>query len=418
MERLMLFSSDCHAGLLTEKYPDYFEAKYQEQLSAYLSSEKRKKATRLQFKEGDNKEGGLMESNKERRIEVSTQLDKRLSVLDEDGFVGEILFPDGFPHDVIPFSERAGGIGDYEPELYAAALRAYNRWLGESVAPDRQIGLALIPLLDPEYAAEQVRSARSLGLGGIVPQWDGVDTTFPPLYDKRFDPMWSACVEDRLPVNFHNGCGAPERMYERERSTAEGKIILAAESCYWGRRPLWHLIFGGVLERHPDLRVGFVELFADWVPRTLEFMDYLWTERGDSNFRKVCPLRPTEYWARQCFVGASPMSVIEVQQYGAFAPGTFSFGSDFPHLVYPWGKSREYLQATLGVAGVKEAHARAILGENIAKIYGLDMEKLSKIADAIGPTADDILAFPENVDPSAELPALIKSLRVDRPLSN
>jgi hypothetical protein len=207
-------------------------------------------------------------------------------------------------------------------------------------------------------------------------------------------------------------------MYARERALPEGKIILAAESAFWGQRPLWHLIFGGVLERHPGLRVGFVELFADWIPRTLEWMDYLWKERGDSDFRNVCPLPPSEYWARQCFVGASPMSLLEARHYADFPAGTFTFGSDFPHLVYPWGKSREYLQATLGVAGVTEAQARAILGEDIAKIYGLDMAKLSRIAERIGPSADDILVVPENVDPSAELPALIKSLRVDRPLSN
>jgi predicted TIM-barrel fold metal-dependent hydrolase len=417
MKPFMLFSSDCHAGLLTDRYPEYLESKYQEPLSAYLNSEKRKKATRLDFK-GDTKEGDLLVSNMERRVEVSTQLDKRLAVLDADGLTGEILFPDGYPHDVIPFTERAGGVGDYSHELYAAGLRAYNRWMGEAVDPDRQIGQALIPLFDPEYAAEQVRGARGLGLGGIVPQWDGVDTAFPALYDDRFDPMWAACVENQLPVAFHNGCGAPERMYERERTSAQGKIILAAESCWWGRRPLWHLIFGGVLERHPGLRVGFVELFADWVPRTLDFMDYLWVERGDEAFKKVCPLRPSEYWARQCFVGASPMSKIEVDQRGEFAPGTFTFGSDFPHLVYPWGKSREYLQATLGVAGVKEDEARAILGESIAKIYGLDMAKLSKIAERVGPSADDLLAVPDGVDPGAELPPLIKALRVDRPLSN
>jgi predicted TIM-barrel fold metal-dependent hydrolase len=414
---MMLFSVDCHAGLLTDRYPEYMESKYQEQLSAFLNSEERQGVSRLNLIKGDDPAGVVMDANKERRIVVSTQLDKRIPVLDEDGFVGEILFPDAFPHDVIPFAMRAGGVGYYETELYEAALRAYNRWLGESVDPDRQIGLGLIPLLRPEYAAEQVRSARSVGLGGIVPQWDGVDPASPSLYDSTLDPMWAACVENQLPVNFHNGCGAPERLTARERALPEGKIILAAEDCFWARRPLWHLIFGGVLERHPGLRVGFVELFADWIPRTLEYMDYLWKERGDSEFRKVCPLLPTEYWARQCFVGASPVSLIEAQRYEDFPAGTFSYGTDFPHLPYPWGKVREYLQSTLGVAGITEAQARAILGENVAKIYGLDMEKLSKIAERVGPTVDEILGVPANTDPSAALPNMIKTTRVDRPLS-
>jgi predicted TIM-barrel fold metal-dependent hydrolase len=367
------------------------------------------------MRSGGNQSAAAMLRDYERRAVFATQLDTRLAAQEEDGFVGEVIFPDASSGNEIPFAVGFGGVGDYATELHHAALRAYNRWLGETADPDRQLGLAQIPLRDPEYAAKEVRKARALGLRGVMLQWDGFDPTNLPMYHERFDPMWAACADDDLPVNFHSGSGLPDRGYDR--STPPAKIIHATESMFWCRRPLWHLIFGGVLERHPKLRVGFVETFADWIPRSLKSLDWMWTTRADDALREICPLSPSEYWARQCFTGAHAASLVEQQMRNEFPPGTFTYGTDFPHPGSPWGNSREFLQATMGVAGVTEAEARAILGETCCRIYGVDVAKLAPIVERVGPTPEDILTVPEGVDLTAGMAPFIRS-KVYRPASH
>jgi predicted TIM-barrel fold metal-dependent hydrolase len=267
-------------------------------------------------------------------------------------------------------------------------------------------------MLDPEYAYGEVKKARALGLRGVMLQWDGVDPSFPPMYDGRFDAMWAACVEDDLPVNFHSGSGTHPGMYDRGDPVEE--VLYVCESYFWVRRPLWRLILGGVLERHPNLKVGFVEMHADWIPRTLRSLDYLWTGRVSDALRATCPRPPSEYWARQCFVGAHAASLVEMEMLDEFAPGTFTYGTDFPHPGSAWGNSLEFLQATMGAAGVSEPAARAILGENVAKIYGVDVAKLAPIVERVGPTPEEILTVPKDKDLTANMAPYVKA-KISRP---
>lgn len=412
MSRFLLYSSDCHGGLVTDDYPAYFDPKYQSALASYLASERAKRNPDL--RKGEQAADALSRDY-ERRVTYATQLPARIPVLEEEGFVGEVLFPDGGGgvNNGIPFSALFGSVGKYELELYAAGLRAYNRWLGTTAVPDRQIGLGLIPLHDPEYAVEQARGMRALGLRGVIPQWDGTDLSGPPIYDESLDPLWDVCEQEELPVNIHSGCGIPQKMYLRDRATPHGSYVAQVENHFWGRRALWHLILGGVLERHPQLTVGFIELNSDWIPRTLRYLDWYWeTKQGNASFESVCPNRPSEYWARQCFTGASPMSLYEVQHLDDFPEGTFAFGTDFPHPTSPWGTTREFLRSTIGLGGVGEKEARAILGESLLKIYKLDAKKLGEIAARVGPTADEILQVPKGTDPTDGLADYIRARTV------
>jgi hypothetical protein len=70
------------------------------------------------------------------------------------------------------------------------------------------------------------------------------------------------------------------------------------------------------------------------------------------------------------------------------------YGPDFPHARGPWTCATQYLRLTLGELNVPEPEARAIVGENLVRLYGLDIDKLTLIADHVGPTIDDILTSP------------------------
>jgi predicted TIM-barrel fold metal-dependent hydrolase len=388
---------------MPEQYVPYLEQQFQADLAQYVTAshdraKERAEAARLSLTKMESAEDGLSStsyndvSDFETRAMFATNLHKRLEALENDGFVGEVLFPDGGHDNEIPFSGLFGGAGSFSADQHHAALRAYNRWLGEHCEPGRQIGLALVPLDDPEYAVAEVKRARGLGLGGIYPEWDPADTSAPTLFDEVYDPFWAACVEEDLAVHFHSGSGVPSGLYERPAK--QGAMIFFFEVMFWARRPIWHLMFGGVFERHPQLRATWVETWGDWLPRFLKSMDYqweVWDFRLPGGIKEIAPRKPSEYWERQCSIGVSTPSAGELEQRDEFPLSTMMYGTDFPHAGSPWGVSNEYLQNTMGKAGFNEAEARAFLGDNVLRWYDLDRSKLEKIAERVGPYAKDVL---------------------------
>ena len=85
--------------------------------------------------------------------------------------------------------------------------RAYNDWRMEelcSYAPDRIIGLAVIPLdADIQDCVQEINRAAKLGHKGIfIP-----DCTEIPPWNDRYDPIWAACVENQITPMWHRAQG-------------------------------------------------------------------------------------------------------------------------------------------------------------------------------------------------------------------
>jgi predicted TIM-barrel fold metal-dependent hydrolase len=158
-----------------------------------------------------------------------------------------------------------------------------------------------------------------------------------------------------------------------------------------GHRPLWFFIWGGVLERHPRLKLVFTEQGSGWIANAVRYMDWQW-EYGPHSEDTLIPRRPSEYWAEQCFVGSSIMTHYEVAHREEIGVANMMFGTDFPHSEGTFGKTVLYLNHVLSGTGITDAEVRALLGENAARCYGLDLSTLQSLADAVGPTMEDILA--------------------------
>ncbi len=168
---------------------------------------------------------------------------------------------------------------------------------------------------------------------------------------------------------------------------------------YACRQLLTHLIWGGVLERHPKLKAVFTEQGSAWVVGELQAMDYSFEGsflRRD--VREVIKLKPSEYFARQCSLGSSTFSRAEVQMRDLIGVDKMALGNDFPHHEGTWGAGPgtfEYLRATLGVAGVDENDARRMLGENAAELWGFDTGALKPLVQRIGHPMNSILQGPD-----------------------
>jgi predicted TIM-barrel fold metal-dependent hydrolase len=413
MDRLLVFSSDDHAGALPDTYRKYIEARYLEAFDEWVANETPKQealARRRAQSTGDTARirAEMMDEKRER---FHWDLPFRLESLERDGIVGEVLFPDSIGTGLgVPFAGVFGDGKNYVPELVSAGYAAHNRWQAENIDASRQIGLAMLVCSDIDAAVREVKWAASVGLRGVLLY--GVDPDLPPLHDGYFDPLWSACADAALPVHFHAGNGGVAALRATGRSgdgVPEGvdRCIQVMDFPQFDRRPLTFMINGGVFDRHPGLRIVFAEVGAMWAARSIRQNDWAWENLGfrDSNSLR----RPSEYYAEHVFFGVSnPFSRHELEARHETGINQLMWGSDHPHFGSPFGVTTAWLRATFGACHVPEAEARAMLGENLVALYGLDRAQLNKIAERVGPTVSDALREPDASD--LELPVIKVSL--------
>ncbi|MBJ21878.1 MAG: amidohydrolase [bacterium] len=398
MSRFFVVSSDCHAGLPPEQYGEYLDPEFREPFKLAFAAEvaERETASRLFMVDEFNK---VWKEENWDQLQGAWDHDRRMKMLDGDGIAVEIIFPDGVTeHNTPPFDAGLGlGTEGVIPEQQWAGARAHNRWLVElcQMAPERRIGLAVIPLLwDIDEAIAEVRWARKKGLGGVLipSMWGG----FPAYHSKRYDPFWQACVEEKMVVHFHAG-PAPRQDYfmpEADGSVPVGAVgIYASEAGWWIARPITFMVWGGVFERYPDLRAVVTEGACMWVGEWAHLMDHRWgahqvnAKMGD--FTSHLKRAPSEYFYRNCGVGASVLDRREVDERHSLGLDCIMWGSDYPHPEGSWPRTPS--EMTDKLRGLPEKEIAAILGGNAARIYDIDPSEFTSVVDRIGPELSDFV---------------------------
>jgi len=380
-ERYTVISADCHGGGDVADYRPYLESRHLDDFDRW----------RAAF---ENPYDDLQDHGASRNWDHRRRLDE----LEADGVVAEVIFPNTvppfFPTSSLLHQPPAATAGDLD--LRWAGLHAHNRWLAEfcAAAPGRRAGIAQILLHDVDRAVEEVRWAREHGLtGGILLPGAPPGSGVPPLYAPDYEPLWAVCEELGMPVNHHSGSAAPDY-----GPYAEAKVMFLVEVTWWAHRTLWHLIYAGVMERHPDLQFVFTEQGTAWLPEQLGTLDYYSTRMraatgsqeaifGAEVMAKLS-LKPSEYWARQCHVGASFIRPHEVGMRHAVGVDKIMWGSDFPHREGCWPYSHEHLR--LAFADVDPSEVQAMVGGNAARLYGFDLDLLAPIAAEVGPRVDEV----------------------------
>jgi predicted TIM-barrel fold metal-dependent hydrolase len=394
MDRHLVISSDCHAGLPPERYRDYLDPKYREAFDQALPIQLEQ--TRLAAKKflvADINEE--WRKGRDEMLAGAWDHDARVKVLDADGIAGEIVFPDGITEmNMPPFGAGLSlPTENVVAELQWAGARSHNRWLAELVAmaPERRVGVAIVPALwDVDEAVREVRWARAHGLSSIMlPALWG---KFPPYHHPRYEPLWSVCEELDVVIHWHSGPALTEDYFGGELlgtgpSLPGAMGIYVSEVAFWCVRPLTFLIWGGVFERHPRLKVAITEGTSIWVPEYLALLDQRYSETHYSqklgDYRSHLRSKPSEYFHRHVFLGASCMPRREAEMRHAIGVGNIMWGSDYPHPEGSWPYTREQMVETFH--GLPEAEIAAMLGGNAARFYGFDTEKLAPIVARIGP---------------------------------
>lgn len=256
---------------------------------------------------------------------------ERSVALDRLGFECQLVFPTG------SFNQVAGTPHAARLE----AVRAMNRGLCEFCHDPRLLATAYVPFeFGPRVAVELVEQSAADGVGGLL-----VDSIPSPhqhgFTHPDFDAVWASIVDADLAVFLHVGADqnyrpVPKTFFDNGRdmahvrSDAPGDPLSFMAIGYPGELFLAALVYDGVLERFPGLRIGVTELGATWLPSFLHFID-----TGLRSFRNIQDLshlsmRPSEYLRRQVVV--SPFAGEDVgwviEQAGA---EMVAFSSDYPH---------------------------------------------------------------------------------------
>jgi predicted TIM-barrel fold metal-dependent hydrolase len=275
-----------------------------------------------------------------------------------------------------------------------AGLTAHNRWLADFVAahPTRRAGLGQIFLNDVDQAVKDIRWMKDQGLSGVLLPGVSPDTPWiEPLFSPVYDPIWAVCQELDMPVTHHSGgSGIPN--YGRYPFT---NAIFVMETGFFANRAFWHLVLSGVFDRFPDMKLVMTEQGSQWVPGVLQRMDRFWEMMTQGRIGEldvpegaVTKKPASEYWATNCYLGASFPSPEDAALFEEIGLDRVMWGSDYPHNEGTYPKTRESLRAAF--AGWDEAKLRALFSENIAKVYGFDLAALAPIAAEVGPTVEEI----------------------------
>ena len=392
MDRYTVISSDCHAGADLADYRPYLESRWHGEFDQWLDGYENPFRDLTAPEANRNWDSGV-----------------RQVALEADGIVGEVIYPNTIP----PFFPMSGLVTPTPPaadyELRLAGIRAHNRWLAEwcSEVPGRRAGIGQILLNDVVEAVRDVNWIADHNLmGGAllpgVPPGSGID----PIHSPAYDPVWRACEERGVVINVHGGGGPPSEGY-----FPATLALFVLEASFFSHRPVWALVMGGVFDRFPNLRLVVAEAGSKWIPDTLKAMDEIQAKQDEGSIGALTFIdpfhlgrRPSEYWATNCWVGASFMNREDAVDRHLIGVDRIMWGSDFPHEEGTYPFTREALANTY--SGMDPDEVARMVGGNAAHVYGFDLDRLDRIAAKIGPEVG-MVAQPINSLPNSESRAFV-----------
>ncbi len=414
-EPVIIVSNDTHIGpRLVEDLRPYCPSKHLDEFDRFAKSAATERAAFAAMLEGS---GYLDHPNFQTPGHYESEA--RLADYDHDGVAAGVIFHGSTNMEPIPFVPQPFGKPGPkpDPEMVVVGQEIYNRWLVDFVsrAPPRHIGLAYVPLSNIERAVGALYWAHEHGLRGVnFPAMR--DGDLPEYNRRRWEPFWSACEELRMPLVTHVG-GRTSARY----SGLESIALIQLESATLSQRAVPWMIFGGVFERHPDLKLVITETPGNWVPPMAAELDAI---RAFYEFKKEEPLnkalltqvprRPSEYMARNLFVGTSFASPYEVRQAKEHGLGSqVLWGSDYPHLegTFVYSEAHDLPSVTRlalrhTFSDMPPSEIRRMVGENAIDLYNLDRSALERIAVEIGaPSLDELRTPIERVPEEASVTA-------------
>ena len=291
--------------------------------------------------------------------------------LDLLGFSSQLVF-NTFHNRRLRDWEHSGDL-----DLAYGVARAHNRGMIEFCSADaRLLPTGYVPLVDFERAAAMADEVIAMGAAALL-----IASGCPPAHSpshRSLDPVWARAEAAGLPVVFHvggtgelidkhyfvNGLPIPPDFHGGDENFRSVD--------YMGipgppAQTLATMVFDGVFDRFPQLRIGVIEQGAIWVPSWMRQMESAFDafHRHEDRVRAL-ELRPSDYVRRQMRFTPYPTEDVGwiIEQAGH---EVCMFSSDYPH-VEGGRRPIERFEATLGEA--TEAVRRAFYTENFLDLMG------------------------------------------------
>ena len=309
--------------------------------------------------------GGVMREGELR----PTTADLRLTDMDRDGADASVMYG---PTDPMAISD---------PELRRYCYEAYNDWLAGFCAakPQRLIGVAQLSMEDPELARDELD--RLSKRGGLRHVNILASRANPPVYDGAWESFWALAEEVGIPIGFH--LAVLVKKTRLDGGDAAANLVISVASRFAKEppgiqllEPITGLIFAGVLDRHPRLKIVMAEAGLAWVPGMIQGLD-IWYQRtrdgrrltGDAPI--ILPkLLPSEYFHRQIWISFvdDPLGVKMVGS--VLDTDKVMFGSDYPHPASTWPYSQQVIEEQM--QGLSPDVRQKIVCDNACALFGIE----------------------------------------------
>jgi predicted TIM-barrel fold metal-dependent hydrolase len=411
---ILLVSADTHAGpLLVEQLREYCPSKYLEAFEDFVRTwqESLRRDDNVPPYITDVFISGAGVANLDSPGHYD--MDVRLKEMDQDGVAAEVIFHASENGQPIPFQAGSGHFRHQvtdDLELAAVGLHMYNQWLADvcSIQPERHAGLVHLPMWNVDATVKELQWAREAGLRGV--NFPAMRANHPPYNDPAWEPLWSAAESLQMPLTTHIGGASPATF----KGVEAVPLKMFEDAHIFGYRAIVWLIFAGVFERHPGLKLVITEIAGDWFPHYLKLLDDGWYGgKKYPGFREQVPRLASEYAMENVYFGASFMARFEAE--AAIRDGyvdRIMWGSDYPHVEGTWqrdfdfkGEAATHLALRNTFAGTPERELRMMAGETAIEVYGLDASALAEVATRIEAPTPAELAIPP-----AEIPKGLSTL--------
>jgi uncharacterized protein len=282
----------------------------------------------------------------------------QLADLDAEGIDVQVIYPTF----LLNLSELK------ETHLAVELARAYNDWLADFCATDprRLKGVAMVPLQDVEAAVREARRAvTELGHVGLFMP---TNVRGQDIGKRQFWPFYEEAERLGVPLGIHGGTLAAQRMHGRFDTFIAVHTVAFPFECM---AALVGLVYAGVPETFPSLRIAALEASCGWVPFLLDRMDEEFEKRG-AREAPLLKAKPSEYLLNGQFYYAFELEESTlpyvIERIGA---EKMLWASDYPHWDSEWPNAA---RTFLARDDVSEADKRQILGDNPQRFYGLNSD--------------------------------------------
>jgi predicted TIM-barrel fold metal-dependent hydrolase len=279
----------------------------------------------------------------------------RLAAMDRDGVRAEVLYSE-----VSAFRSFGLVRGDWRP-----ISRAFTDHLSEFAAldPDRLAVSYQVPIIDIEYAVEEVQRLAGLGARAVhLPNFPS-EIGLPDYHEEVYDPLWGVLQETDIAISHH--LGNRHWLYDifRRDPTPQAAIFTSMPALALSEAIAWWILTG-TLERFPGLKIVFVEPSLYWIPGFLASLD----RKADHGYHLPgLRLKPSEYFHRNMACTFMDDDV-GLQQRHLVGIENILWSTDFPHPATTWPNSQQIVARQFAHIPVEERDL--ICSANAARVYG------------------------------------------------